>query len=143
MELPTNGRKGSPYRRVNEEVLTPNKFRRVLDTIHAKIIRNKVLPQTVSTGGDYSTRAKAKGFSLFLEGLLATEGVPYIQVDAPSYTRFLLRDRVQQMRREGIDPAHEFDAVVEADNRILRAAKRGGATTALHICHGKIGRAHV
>lgn len=69
-------------------------------------------------------------------GLLATEGVPYIQVDAPSYTRFLLRDRVEQMQRDGIDLAREFDAVVEADNRILRAAKRGGATTALHICHG-------
>lgn len=75
VELPTNGRRGSPYRRIDEEVLTPNKFRRVLDTIQAKIIRNKILPQAVSTGGDYSTRAKAKGFSLFLEGLLATENM--------------------------------------------------------------------
>lgn len=75
VELPTNGRRGSPYRRIDEEVLAPNKFRRVLDTIQAKIIRNKILPQAVSTGGDYSTRAKAKGFSLFLEGLLATENM--------------------------------------------------------------------
>jgi hypothetical protein len=75
VELPTNGRRGNPYRRIDEEVLTPNKFRRVLDTIQAKIIRNKILPQAVSTGGDYSTRAKAKGFSLFLEGLLATENM--------------------------------------------------------------------
>lgn len=67
---------------------------------------------------------------------LALEGVPYIQVDAPSYTRFLLADRVEQMRRDGIDPESEFNAVIAADNLILRAAKRGGATTALHICHG-------
>ena len=73
VELPTNGRRGSPYRRADEEVLTPNKYRRILDTVQAKIIRNKILPQAVSTGGDYSTRARAKGFSLFLEGLLATE----------------------------------------------------------------------
>ncbi len=73
VELPTSGRRGSPYRRIDEEALTPNKFRRILDTVQAKIIRNKILPQAVSTGGDYSTRAKAKGFSLFLEGLLATE----------------------------------------------------------------------
>ncbi len=73
VELPTSGRRGSPYRRIDEEVLTPNKFRRILDTVQAKIIRNKILPQAVSTGGDYSTRAQAKGFSLFLEGLLATE----------------------------------------------------------------------
>jgi len=75
VELPVQGRKGSPYRLIDEGVLTPNKYRRVLDTIHAKIIRNKVLPQAVSTGGDYSTRAKAKGFSLFLEGVLATENM--------------------------------------------------------------------
>lgn len=75
VELPANGRRASPYRRVDEQVLAPNKFRRVLDTIQAKIIRNKILPQAVSTGGDYSTRARAKGFSLFLEGLLATENM--------------------------------------------------------------------
>jgi hypothetical protein len=73
VELPTQGRKGSPYRRIDEEALVPNKYRRILDTIHAKIIRNKVLPQTVSNGGDYSTRTRAKGLSLFLEGLFATE----------------------------------------------------------------------
>ena len=78
VELPTTGRKSGPYRKIDESVLTPNKFRRVLDTIHAKIIRNKILPQAVSTGGDYSTRARAKGFSLFLEGLLATENMDAI-----------------------------------------------------------------
>jgi methionine synthase II (cobalamin-independent) len=67
---------------------------------------------------------------------LADEGVPYIQVDAPGYTRFMVRDRVEQMRGEGIDPAREFDMLVEADNSILRSAKRPGNTTAVHICHG-------
>lgn len=76
VELPTSGaRRAGPYRRVDEEVLTPNKYRRILDTVHAKIIRNKILPQAVSTGGDYSTRAKAKGFSLFLEGMFASIGI--------------------------------------------------------------------
>lgn len=75
VEMPLHGRRGSNYRRVDEEVLAPNKFRRVLDTIHAKIIRNKVLPQTVSTGGDYATRARAKNLSLFLEGQMATSGM--------------------------------------------------------------------
>lgn len=75
VELPITGRKAGPYRRVDEQALAPNKYRRILDTIHAKIIRNKILPQAVSTGGDYSTRARAKGFSLFLEGLLATENM--------------------------------------------------------------------
>ena len=78
VQLPANGRRGSPYRRIDEECLTPNKYRRVIDTIHAKIIRNKILPQAVSTGGDYSTRARAKSLSLFLEGLFATERIDQI-----------------------------------------------------------------
>ena len=75
VEMPLHGRRGSNYRRVDEEVLAPNKFRRVIDTIHAKIIRNKVLPQCVSTGGDYAVRSRAKSLSLFLEGQLATAGM--------------------------------------------------------------------
>jgi 5-methyltetrahydropteroyltriglutamate--homocysteine methyltransferase len=71
-----------------------------------------------------------------LAALLVDSGVPYIQVDAPGYTRFMLRDRVEQMRRDGIDPVREFDLLVEADNTILRAARRPGVTVAVHICHG-------
>ncbi len=67
---------------------------------------------------------------------LAEEGVPYIQVDAPGYRRFMVRDSVDQMRGAGIDPKHELDMLIEADNRILRSAKRRGTTVAIHICHG-------
>jgi 5-methyltetrahydropteroyltriglutamate--homocysteine methyltransferase len=67
---------------------------------------------------------------------LAAEGVTYIQLDAPGYTRFMLRDRVDEMRQAGIDPEREFAAVVEAENTILRSAKRAGVTVAVHICHG-------
>jgi len=68
--------------------------------------------------------------------MLAEDGVPYIQLDAPGYTRFMIRDRVEQMRQQGIDPEQEFAAVVEAENTILRSAKRQGVTVAVHICHG-------
>ena len=67
---------------------------------------------------------------------LAAEGVSYIQLDAPGYTRFMLRDRVDEMRRAGIDPEREFTAVVDAENMILRSARRAGVTVAVHICHG-------
>ncbi|MFM9888026.1 MAG: hypothetical protein ACKVQT_33795 [Burkholderiales bacterium] len=67
---------------------------------------------------------------------LAEEGVPTIQVDAPGYRRFMVRDSVDQMRAAGIDPKHELDMLIEADNRILRSAKRRGTTVAIHICHG-------
>lgn len=78
IELPqsmTAARRNAQYRVQDEEVLAPNQFRRVLDTVHAKVIRNKVLPQAVSTGGNYGKRARAKALSLFFEGLFATERV--------------------------------------------------------------------
>ncbi|MFM9884464.1 MAG: hypothetical protein ACKVQT_15680, partial [Burkholderiales bacterium] len=67
---------------------------------------------------------------------LAEEGVPYIQVDAPGYRRLMVRDSVEKMRAEGIDPKHELDMLIKADNQILRSAKRHGNTVAIHICHG-------
>jgi 5-methyltetrahydropteroyltriglutamate--homocysteine methyltransferase len=48
----------------------------------------------------------------------------------------MLRDTFEQLRRDGIDPRHEFDMFIEADNHILRSAKRPGNTVAIHICHG-------
>lgn len=75
VQLPAGGRRGNTYRQIDEEALAPNKFRRVLDTIHAKIVRNKILPQAVSTSGNYTTRAAAKSRSLFIEGLFATERI--------------------------------------------------------------------
>ena len=48
----------------------------------------------------------------------------------------MLRDGVDEMRRAGIDPEREFTAVVEAENMILRSARRAGVTVAVHICHG-------
>jgi 5-methyltetrahydropteroyltriglutamate--homocysteine methyltransferase len=67
---------------------------------------------------------------------LVEEGVTYVQLDAPAYTRFMIRDRIDEMRRDGVDPEQELAAVVAAENTILRAAKRLGVTVAVHICHG-------
>ena len=64
-------RQTKAYNLMMEQVLFANQMRRVLDTIHAKLTRNQPLPQFVSTGGDYSQRARAKGLSLFTEGLFA------------------------------------------------------------------------
>ena len=69
-------------------------------------------------------------------GKLAAEGVAYIQVDAPGYRRLMVRESVDQLRAAGIDPKRELDMLIEADNQILRSAKRAGSTAAIHICHG-------
>lgn len=67
---------------------------------------------------------------------LADEGVPYIQLDAPGYRQFMVAGEMEKMRAQGLDPEHEFDILVEAENLILRSAKRPGNTVAVHICHG-------
>jgi 5-methyltetrahydropteroyltriglutamate--homocysteine methyltransferase len=67
---------------------------------------------------------------------IAADGVPYIQIDAPHYTRFMIPERRNQLTDLGVDLEEEFNNVVAAENRCLRAARGNGATVALHICLG-------
>ena len=63
---------------------------------------------------------------------LVEDGVPYIQFDAPAYTRFIVSDQRAQLA----DPQKEFDRVVAMENALLRQAKGPGVTSAVHICLG-------
>lgn len=67
-------------------------------------------------------------------GRLASEGVPYIQVDAPAYTHWADPNLVDASRAIGVDTAELLKAALAADNRILDAARAGGAVTAVHLC---------
>jgi 5-methyltetrahydropteroyltriglutamate--homocysteine methyltransferase len=67
-------------------------------------------------------------------GRLAAEGVPYVQLDAPSYTRWLDRDLLGSWP----DAGRLLDAAIEGDNRVLDAARAGGALTAVHLCRGNL-----
>lgn len=63
---------------------------------------------------------------------LVDQGVPYLQVDAPGYTRFMVPER----RALLADPEREFQEIVGWENTILRRARAPGVTTAVHICLG-------
>jgi 5-methyltetrahydropteroyltriglutamate--homocysteine methyltransferase len=67
---------------------------------------------------------------------LAREGVPYIQVDAPTYTTFADPSWNEWFLRQGIDKKSQLEAELAADNQILQAARAGGATTGVHLCRG-------
>ena len=68
---------------------------------------------------------------------IADDGVGYIQVDAPGYSKFIVPERrKEQLVDKGLDPKQELDAILAADNALLRAAKRDGVTVAVHICLG-------
>ncbi len=71
-------------------------------------------------------------------GELAAEGVPYLQLDAPAYMRWLDRGLLAAERAVGADTDRLLDAAIAADNRVLDTARAGGALTAIHMCRGNL-----
>jgi len=67
---------------------------------------------------------------------LVSEGVKYIQFDAPYYSHYLDPQQRARMRQAGIDPDQELDHAIAGDNSALRDAPRGDVTLALHVCRG-------
>ena len=68
---------------------------------------------------------------------IVDDGITYVQVDAPGYSKFIVPERRKtQLIDQGLDPKAELDALLAAENALLRAAKRDGVTVAVHICLG-------
>src|SRR5437016_8990648 len=68
---------------------------------------------------------------------LSTEGVDYIQIDAPRYSYYMDPKWREWIRTEmQIDPDVLLDESVRADNACLDAARRPGLTLAIHLCRG-------
>ena len=72
---------------------------------------------------------------------LVSEGVSYIQFDAPYYSHYLDPRQRERMRAEGRDPDRELETGIAADNEALAAAAQLAGesacpTLALHVCRG-------
>jgi 5-methyltetrahydropteroyltriglutamate--homocysteine methyltransferase len=68
---------------------------------------------------------------------LATEGVSYIQIDAPRYSYYMdPKWRAYIQKEMGLDPDASLDEAIRADNTCLEAARRPGITLAMHLCRG-------
>ena len=68
---------------------------------------------------------------------LASEGVSYIQIDAPRYSYYMDPKWREWIRAEmQLDPDAALDEAVRADNACFRAARRDGVTHAIHLCRG-------
>ncbi|MGH9496327.1 MAG: hypothetical protein ACRD3B_15110 [Candidatus Sulfotelmatobacter sp.] len=68
---------------------------------------------------------------------LSSEGVNYIQIDAPRYSYYMdpkwrawIRDELR------MDPEAAIDEAIQADNACFKAARRPGVTLAIHLCRG-------
>jgi len=68
---------------------------------------------------------------------LSSEGVSYIQIDAPRYSYYMDPKWREWIRTEmGIDPEAALDEAIHADNACFEAARRPGVTLAMHLCRG-------
>jgi 5-methyltetrahydropteroyltriglutamate--homocysteine methyltransferase len=67
---------------------------------------------------------------------LVSQGVTYIQLDAPYYTHYLDPQHRAQMQAEGRDPDRELAEGIAGDNTALKEVPRDRVTVAAHICRG-------
>jgi 5-methyltetrahydropteroyltriglutamate--homocysteine methyltransferase len=68
---------------------------------------------------------------------LSSEGVSYIQIDAPRYSYYIDPKWRGWIKTEmSIDPDAALDEAVKADNACFQAARRPGVELAIHLCRG-------
>ena len=68
---------------------------------------------------------------------LSSEGVSYIQIDAPRYSYYMDAKWREWIKTElGTDPDAALEEAVKADNACFQAARRPGVTLAIHLCRG-------
>jgi 5-methyltetrahydropteroyltriglutamate--homocysteine methyltransferase len=68
---------------------------------------------------------------------LVSEGVRYIQIDAPRYSYYIDPKWRSYVKTEmGLDPDQALDEAIRADNACLEGAKRAGVILAIHLCRG-------
>ena len=67
---------------------------------------------------------------------LVSEGVQYIQFDAPYYSHYLDPRQQTRMRQAGLAPDKELENAIAGDNAAMRDVPRSGVTLALHVCRG-------
>jgi 5-methyltetrahydropteroyltriglutamate--homocysteine methyltransferase len=67
---------------------------------------------------------------------LVSQGVTYIQFDAPYYSHYLDPAQRERLRQAGRDPDRELDIGIAGDNASLAGVPRDRVTLALHVCRG-------
>jgi 5-methyltetrahydropteroyltriglutamate--homocysteine methyltransferase len=67
---------------------------------------------------------------------LVSEGVQYIQFDAPFYSHYLDPLQRARLRQAGRNPDKELETAVAGDNAVLPEVPRSSVTVGLHVCRG-------
>jgi len=70
-------------------------------------------------------------------GKLSSDGVKYIQIDAPRYSYYMDPKWREWIKTElKVDPEASLDEAVRADNACFQAARKDGVTLGIHLCRG-------
>jgi 5-methyltetrahydropteroyltriglutamate--homocysteine methyltransferase len=68
---------------------------------------------------------------------LASDGVKFIQIDAPRYSYYMDPNWRSWIKAEiNVEPDAAFEEALQADNACFRAARREGVTLGIHLCRG-------
>jgi 5-methyltetrahydropteroyltriglutamate--homocysteine methyltransferase len=67
---------------------------------------------------------------------LVSEGVRYIQFDAPYYSHYIDPRQREHVREVGLDPDREMENAIAGDNAVFADIPRKHVTFALHVCRG-------
>jgi 5-methyltetrahydropteroyltriglutamate--homocysteine methyltransferase len=67
---------------------------------------------------------------------LVSEGVAYIQMDAPYYSHYFDPAQRERARAAGLDPDQALDEAIRGDNAAFAGISRDDVTLALHVCRG-------
>lgn len=68
---------------------------------------------------------------------LSSEGVRYIQIDAPRYSYYIDPKWRAWIKKElAMEPDTALDEAIRADNACLLAARQDGVTLGVHLCRG-------
>jgi 5-methyltetrahydropteroyltriglutamate--homocysteine methyltransferase len=67
---------------------------------------------------------------------LISQGVEYVQMDAPLYSHYIDPKQREKMKGTGLDPDKTLEQVIAGDNSALNGIPRDKVTLALHICRG-------
>jgi 5-methyltetrahydropteroyltriglutamate--homocysteine methyltransferase len=70
-------------------------------------------------------------------GKLSSDGVKYIQIDAPRYSYYMDPKWRAWIKAElKVEPEAALDEAVRADNACFLAARKNGVTLGIHLCRG-------
>lgn len=67
---------------------------------------------------------------------LESEGVAYIQFDAPYYSYYFDPACRERMKARGLDPDRELEGAIAGDNATFAGLPRDNITLAIHVCRG-------